>query len=202
MHFKHYALAVGSLVAVAAFLGITPDSVAAQELHWKTVMGIKESGDVVGVGTGAITGGAPWETLGGRVEVNLDNGKVKFDVKGLILAIGTLFEEGGTDFETPPTSFSGLPIGTPAGITSVMGTLVCNVTGGQGPNSVSVDTPVTTLDTQGNAHFRGRFSGSVPSDCSTNAALDDAFLIRIGSGQFAGAWIAFGAVLTVNKDTD
>jgi hypothetical protein len=168
----------------------------AEELRWKTVLGIKESGDVVGLGTGAITGGAPWETLGGSVDVNLNNSHVNFDVKGLILAIGSVFELGGTDFSTPPPGFSGLPIGTPAGITEVKGTLVCNVTGDQGANSVSVDTPVTSLNAQGDAHFSGSFSSSIPSDCSTNTAFDDAFLIRIASGPFSGAWIAFGAVLT------
>jgi hypothetical protein len=177
-------------------LSVSPNSAAAQQLRWQTVLGIKESGDVVGVGTGAIGGGAPWETQGGSVKVNLSNGKVKFDVDGLILAVGSVFELAGSDFTTPPAGFSGLPIGTPAGIKSVKGTLVCNVMGDQGANSVFVDTPVTTLDARGNANFNGSFS-SIPSECSTNAALDDAFLIRIGSGAFESAWIAFGAVLTV-----
>jgi hypothetical protein len=201
MNFKRYPSIVASLLALPAVIAINANSARAQELRWKSVMGIKESGDVVGVGSpgagsGAISGGAPWETLGGSVEVNLKNGNVTFDVKGLILAVGSVFELGGADFATPPTGFSGLPIGTPAGITAVKGTLVCNVTGDQGPSSVWVDTPVTTLDAQGNAHFIGRFSSRIPSDCSTNTALDDAFLIRIGSGSFAGAWIAFGGVPT------
>lgn len=169
----------------------------AQELQWQTILGIKESGDVVGVGSGAITGGAPWETLGGAAKVNLNNGRVNFEVQGLILAIGALFESAGTDF-SPSPSASGLPIGTPAGITAVKGTLVCNVTGDQGANSISIDTPITTLDAQGNAHFHGTFTSSIPPECSTNSAVDDAFLIRIGSGEFAGAWIAFGAVLSTN----
>jgi hypothetical protein len=201
MNFKRYASAVASLLVLFALMGINANSARAQELRWKTVMGIKESGDVVGVGSpgtgsGAISGGAPWETLGGSVHVNLNNGRVNFDVKGLILAVGSVFELGGADFKTPPAGFSGLPIGTPAGITAVKGTLVCNVTGDQGTSSVWVDTPVTTLDAHGDAHFRGSFSSSIPPDCSTNTALDDAFLIRIGSGSFAGAWIAFGAVPT------
>ena len=195
MNFKRYGSVAASLLALSALIGI--NSAAAQELHWKTVMGIKESGDVVGVGTGKISGGAPWETLGGSVDINIRTGEVNFDVQGLILSIGALFESGGTDFSPSPEA-SGLPIGTPAGLTAVKGTLVCNVTGDQGPNSVSADTPVTSLDAQGNAHFLGRFSSGIPSKCRTNAAFDDAFLIRIGSGSFAGRWIAFGAVLTVN----
>ncbi|MBV8362084.1 MAG: hypothetical protein JO189_29750 [Deltaproteobacteria bacterium] len=196
MNFKRYGSIAASLLVLSAFIGINANSAAGQELRWKTIMGIKESGDVVGKGTGAITGGAPWETLGGSADLNLRTGEVNFDVQGLILAVGALFESGGTDFSPSPGA-SGLPIGTPAGLTAVKGTLVCNVTGDQGPNSVSVDTPVTTLDAQGNAHFLGSFSSKIPSKCRTNAALDDAFLIRIGSGSFAGRWIAFGAVLTV-----
>ena len=198
MNFKRYGSVAASLFVLSAFIGINANSAAGQELQWKTVIGIKESGDVVGVGTGKISGGAPWETLGGSVTANIRTGEVNFDIQGLILAIGALFESGGTDFSPTPEA-SGLPIGMPAGLTAVKGTLVCNVTGDQGPNSVSVDTPVTTLDAQGNAHFLGSFSSSIPSKCRKNAALDDAFLIRIGSGSFAGAWIAFGAVLTISK---
>ena len=168
MNSKPYKIVALSLLAFSAFLGINANAGAGQELRWETIVGIKQSGDVVGVGTGKITGGAPWETLGGSVDVNLKTGEVNFDVTGLILAVGALFESGGTDFSPSPTA-SGLPIGTPAGITAVKGTLVCNVTGDQGPNSVSVDTPVTTLDSQGNAHFLGIFSGSIPSECSKNA---------------------------------
>lgn len=202
MNFKRCASAVAPLMAFCGFMVIGAHSAWGQVLQWQTILGIKESGDVVGVGTpaagsGAITGGAPWETLGGFAKVNLNNSHVRFDVDGLILAVGSVFELGGTDFSTPPTGFSGLPIGTPAGITAVKGTLVCNVTGDQGPSSVWVDTPVTTLDAQGNSHFKGTFTSTIPSDCSTNSALDDVFLIRIGSGAFEGAWVAFGAVLTV-----
>lgn len=202
MNFKHYRNALAPVIALGGFMVMSASSASGQVLQWQTILGIKQSGDVVGVGTpgagtGAISGGAPWETLGGFAKVNLNNGHVKFDVDGLILAVGSVFELGGSDFSTPPTGFSGLPIGTPAGITDVKGTLVCNVMGDQGSSSVWVDTPVTTLDAQGNAHFKGSFTSSIPSQCSTNSALDDAFLIRIGSGNFAGAWIAFGAVLSV-----
>jgi hypothetical protein len=207
MTFRFFGIAVSSLLASLVLIGTNADSALAEELHWKTVIGIKESGDVVGVGTphpgiGSISGGAPWQTLGGSAKVDLNTGDVKFAVKGLILAVGSVFELAGSDFPTPPKGFSGLPIGTPAGITSVKGTLVCNVTGAQGGPSVWVDTPVTTLDAQGNAHFRGKFSGPIPSDCSTNPNLDDAFLIRIGSGAFEGAWIAFGAVPSTSSCQD
>jgi len=194
VNFKQYVNVVVSLLALSAFMVTSANSATARVLQWKTIIGIKESGDVVGKGTGAITGGAPWETLGGSANVDLKNGNVNFDVDGLILAVGAVFESGGTDF-SPPLA-SGLPIGTPAGVTKVRGTLVCNVTGDQGPNSVSINTPVVNLDAQGNAHFSGSFPTSIPSVCRVNTAFDDAFLIEIGSGQFKGVWIAFGAVLT------
>src|SRR5713101_3904736 len=98
MDFKRYVNGVATLLALFAFKGINANFAAAQELRWKTVMGIKESGDVVGVGGGAVTGGAPWETLGGSADVNLNNGKVNFGVKGLILAVGSIFEFQGGDF--------------------------------------------------------------------------------------------------------
>jgi hypothetical protein len=193
VNIKRCASAAASLVLLSAFIA-TNARAAVKELKWKTVIGIQQSGDVVGVGAGAITGGAPWETLGGSAHVNLNTGEVKFDVKGLVLAIGALFESGGTDFSPPLRS--GLPIGTTAGLADVEGTLVCNVTGDQGADSVSVDTPVTNLSAQGDAHFSGSFSSGIPPECSTKPASDDAFLIRIGSGPFAGRWIAFGAVLS------
>jgi hypothetical protein len=192
MKFERLVTAVAALFALCVFVGMHASVAGAEELRWKTVMGVKQTGDQVGVHSGALFGGAPWETLGGSADVNLKNGNVSFDVKGLILAVGSAFD---TESDVH-LGLTGLPIGTTGGITAVNGTLVCNVTGDQGPNSDSVDTPVTPLDAQGNAHFSGSFSGSVPSDCSTNTAFDDAFLIRIGSGPFAGTWIAFGAVLT------
>jgi hypothetical protein len=97
---------------------ISANSAWGQVLRWQTIAGIQVLGDVVGVGTpevgsGAITGGAPWNTLGGFAKVNLNNGRVKFDVNGLILAVGSASQVG----------LSGLPIGTPAGVTAVKGTL-------------------------------------------------------------------------------
>jgi hypothetical protein len=190
MKFRHF----NALFATMSLLAATAHIAAAQELRWKTVMGIKESGDVVGVGSGAVTGGAPWETLGGSVEVNLSTGHVNFEVKGLILAVGSVFEYQGSDFSTP--LFSGVPIGTPGPVTQVKGTLVCDVDGSaNGGNSALVDTPATTLDAQGNAHFSGSFTSSPPAVCSSEK--DDAFLIRIVEPSgFANAWIAFGAVRT------
>jgi hypothetical protein len=182
MNFKRYASIVMPLLALSAWIGV--NSAAAQELHWKTVMGVKHTGDQVGVGTGAVIGGAPWETLGGSVDVNLNNGEVRFNVRGLILSVGSV----------PSLGVTGVPIGTPGPVTRVKGTLVCDVDGtANNGNSVDIDTPATDLDRQGNAHFSGNFVSSLPSLCASEN--DDAFVIRIVEpSSFANAWIAFGAV--------
>ncbi len=107
-----------------------------------------------------------WTTTSGDAEVDLKDGKIKFNVEGLVLAVG-----GNTT-----AMLSGLDIGTPAGVTEVKGTLVCNVSGAtNGGNSVLVDTDSVPLSAQGDAHFSGKV-GTIPSTCGTS---DVAFLIRI-----------------------
>ncbi len=73
------------------------------------------------------------------------------------------------------------------------GTLVCDVNGSAGGNSVLVDTPPVPLSAQGDAQFNGNVVGPLPAVCSSEP--DIAFLIRIQVlGAFAGRWIAAGAV--------
>ena len=88
------------------------------------------------------------------------SGKVKFKVQGLVLAVGSASAD----------KLFGLGIGTPAGVTEVEGTLVCNVDGtvGMTGNSVVVDDSVA-LDAQGDARFNGTIS--IPAACSS--APDD-----------------------------
>jgi len=141
-------------------------------VRWETIIGIIQAGNVVGGNTtvsppipGISGGGQPWSTLGGQAYVNLTNSVVTFEVKGLVLA-------GGNS------------IGTPATITQVEGTLVCN------PGATTqaiINTPPVTLDAHGNASFNGSFSSSTDA-CSPT---DVAFLITIPSN---GHWIANGAV--------
>jgi hypothetical protein len=134
---------------------------AANFVAWRTIIGIAQATNVVGGITGA---GEPWSTREGEVLVELDNGFVVFEVRGLVLAGGNT-------------------IGTPGAVNQVKGTLVC------GPGSASpivIDTPLVTLDAQGNAEFSGSFSSST-AGCS---AMDVAFLVRTA----AGAWIGNGSV--------
>ena len=141
--------------------------------RWETVIGIVQAGNVVGSGSGAVTGGGqPWSTLGGHALVDLRSGRISFEVRGLVLA-------GGNG------------IGTRAAITQVKGTLVCDANGSAGAgNSVLVDTPVVDLDEEGNARFSGVL-GTLPPACI--AEPDIAFLIR--TPPTGNRWIANGAVL-------
>ncbi|MGH8010876.1 MAG: hypothetical protein ACREQ4_00085 [Candidatus Binataceae bacterium] len=181
-------IAIVVLLALTAFI-VTTGTAMAQEVQWQRIIGIQVGGNVVGSGTGKVTGAAPWQTTRGAAEVDLSQGEAKFFVQGLILSVGSF------------STLSGLPIGTPAGVTEVKGTLVCNVSGSTNSgNSVLIDTPVVPLDSQGNAFFRGDLTSTPPSVCGT--VTDDAFLIRIVKpAAFNNFWIAFGAVQSVeNQD--
>jgi hypothetical protein len=153
--------AVGALLLVAiAFPSQAGDS---GSVRWKRIIGIEQANNVVGGITG---GGQPWSAIDGEVEVSLTYGGVEFDVRGLVLA-------GGNS------------IGTPDGVTNVMGTLVCGLAAGETPTVI--DTPAVPLSPQGNADFLGSFNSST-AGCS---ATDVAFLIRNAA---SGAWIGNGSV--------
>ena len=155
---------------------LAPPSLAETEVEWRQIVGIISPGNTVGSGTGKVAGGgAPWHTSRGSAEVNLTTGDLRFTVEGLVLA-------GGNS------------IGTPDGVTSVKGTLVCDTTGVNSADSALVDTSLVTLDAQGNAKFKGNL-GSLPVACTSQPSI--AFLIRTSSG----AWIASGMV-RVNETDD
>lgn len=105
------------------------------------------------------SGAGPWTARGGSVRINLSTGEGSFDVDGLVL-------NGGTSS------------GTPGGVTSVMGTLVCNPGGAAGPEAV-LDTALTPLNADGNADLSFRLN--VPVSCNKPV-----FLIRTAGGK----WIA------------
>ncbi len=72
--------------------------------------------------------------------------------------------------------------GTPGAVTSVVGTLVCNVGGAtQGSTETDIDTPAVTLSATGDAELS--FKISVPVSCN-----NPLFLIRVPAGR----WIATG----------
>jgi hypothetical protein len=157
-----------------SLLGATAPAQADDVAHWQTVVGLIQPANAVGSGTGVVVGGGqPWTTTGGEAGVNLANGNVGFNVRGLVLA-------GGNG------------VGTRAGIAMVKGTLVCDTDGSAGGgNSTLVDTPTVPLSAAGDARFSGNL-GALPAACSEP---DIAFLVRIVGGPANDRWIANGAVL-------
>jgi hypothetical protein len=169
---------VGILVFGAVNLAHASSILGQTELEWRHIVGIIVPGSTVGTGTGKVTGGGlPWHTSGGHAEVNLTTGDLRFDVDGLVLAAGN-------------------SIGTPDGVTSVKGTLVCDTTGVlNSQNSTLVDTPLVPLSAQGDARFRGSL-GTLPVACTSQPNI--AFLIRTGGG----AWLASGMVRVTETGDD
>ena len=165
------SLVVSGLALGAMAIGQGANADASDIVRWQTVVGIIQGNNVVGTGTGAVTGGpGPWSALGGHVKVDPITGHVDFGVNGLVFAGGNAI--GGT-----------------GAVRQVKGTLVCDTDGSaSGGSSVLVDTPLVELDDQGDARFNGNL-GALPSVCSSEP--DIAFLIRTGAGR----WIANGAVL-------
>lgn len=170
-----WVMAAVAVLAVASWAADSDGSV----ILWRQVVGIIPAGNVVGSGTGAVTGGfAPWTTTSGVARVNLATGTVQFLVHGLVFA--------GTNF-----------LGTPGPVNEVKGTLICDVDGSAGGgNSVLVSTPAVPLSARGDAHFSGNV-GALPSVCLSGNNI--AFVIRAaafgGNPAPNGPWIANGAVL-------
>lgn len=178
-----------SLFTLPWLIGLSTGTAQAQTgtVIWERIVGIVQTEDVVGLGPtqpgsgpGSALGAIPWNTTAGNARVKLLAGEVRFDVEGLVLAVGS----------APTLGITGLLIGTTGGVPSVKGTLVCNVTGPG--NSTLVDTPAVPLSAQGDAGFNGNV-GPIPLAC-VNEPADTAFLIRNGSGPFVGRYFAFGAV--------
>jgi hypothetical protein len=129
-------------------------------VHWRGIQGVITA-PAVDNPVGQIHSGAgPWTTQAGSVRINLNTGEGTFDVDGLVL-------NGGTSS------------GTPGGVKSVVGTLVCNPGNSGGGTETALDTPVTPLSSDGNAELS--FKLTVPVVCN-----NPLFLIRVPAGK----WIA------------
>jgi hypothetical protein len=160
-----------SLVFTALALGAAQFAHAGESdvARWQSVIGIIQGGNVVGSGTGAVTGApGPWSAQGGHVAVDLTHGRIEFNVRGLVFAAGNAIGNTGT-------------------VAQVRGTLVCDTNGSASANSTIVDTPLVDLDDEGDAHFSGYVT--MPAVCATEP--DMAFLIRLANGK----WIGNGTVL-------
>lgn len=116
--------------------------------------------------------GLSWAATRGKARVNLDTGRMKFDVEGLVLRAA------------PPLAVIPV-IGVPSPlVTLVKGTVVCNSTGA----AELVDTAAVPLSAQKEAEFHGTVA--LPLVCENVA-----FLIRVADSNILfDRWIAHGAV--------
>jgi hypothetical protein len=137
-------------------------------VQWHRITGLITAPGVSNAVAGIASGGLPWTTSNGRAFVDLSKGEAAFFIEGLVLV-------GGNS------------TGTPDGVTSVKGTLVCNA---GATNQVVIDTPAVPLDAEGDAEFTGNLEGAPPTTCG-----NPLFLIRNAP---ANVWIATGAVRTTN----
>lgn len=174
MRLSNTIAALGTWMAIVGVgvNGIAEHAYAGEKLKWKQIIGILAPGTSVG---GLLGAPGPWTVRNGSASVDLDDGEIKFEVMGLVLAV------------SPPIAV----LGTTGVVTKVKGTLVCNGTGSA--SSEFVDTEDVPLDAQGDAKFIGRVT--LPFSCVNSTQL--AFLIRIAeSGLPAilnGKWNAFGS---------
>ena len=132
------------------------------------------------------SGGFAWSVTKGEARVDLRDGEMEFEVKGLTLAGGLI--------TATPVQLPFVVIGSTRGVTKVNGTLVCDVTSGPPfPKAVTPDVP---LSAKGDA----KFSGTVSVPIGGTDPSDMAFLIRVagvetgGPTGLIGKWIAHGAV--------
>jgi len=80
-----------SLVFTALALGATQVAYAQQSdvVRWQSVIGIIQGGNVVGSGTGAVTGApGPWSAQGGHIAVDLTHNRFYYGRLGTLTAYG------------------------------------------------------------------------------------------------------------------
>ena len=179
-----------SLVALVVGLGVTTARADGTQVKWKRIVGLTHPGVFSSTATfvGDVpSGGFAWSVKDGEARVDLEDGEIEFEVKGLSLAGGPI--------TSAPTPFTFVVIGTTRGVTKVIGTLVCMVGTGSTPFP-EVSTPPVPLSAKGNANFSG--SVVIPAGCTDPNEM--AFLIRIAEVEtgiptaLVGRWIAHGAV--------
>jgi hypothetical protein len=138
-------------------------------VQWERIVGVITAPGVDNPVAGIKAGAGPWATRDGHARVDLGTGRASFDVEGLVLVGGNA-------------------TGTPGPVTTLNGTLVCNVGTG---NQEIIDTAEVKLSPEGDAHFRGQLD--LPGACASPL-----FLVRIGPSlpAAAGRWLGTGAVRT------
>ena len=174
---KLFWLATAILCMSSLPVAPRPASAQSDGLLWLNVAGLTQPRSKVGGVMGSVE---PWSTTGGRAYVNLVDGRVLFNVKGLALA-------GGDAIGTTP-------------VAQIKGTLVCDPNADAG-GPVLVDTPSLGLSLEGDAAF----TGTVALDfVCLNYPGDIAFPIRTATPppdpvcvprQGSDCWLAHGAAL-------
>jgi hypothetical protein len=155
------------LAGVVLPLLFTIPSFAAEDtlMAWNRVVGLITSPGVSNPIAGIPSDIVPWTTSGGFVIVDSATNKVMFSVEGL-------------------EPVGGESSGTTGTVTSVFGSLVCNV--GK-PNEAYVQTTQVPLDALGNAHYFGLL-GPIPSPCNNPLfqiiAWPERVWIATGAGRF------------------
>jgi ABC-type phosphate transport system substrate-binding protein len=140
-------------------------------VRWHAIAGVITA-DGVDNPVGQIHSGAgPWTARGGNARINLGTGEGAFEVEGLVL-------NGGN------------ASGTPGGVHSVIGTVVCNAGSVSGPVETAIDTQAVDLSATGDAELS--FKINVPANCN-----NPLFLVRVPG---AGRWIATGTRRTTRSD--
>ena len=99
-------------ILVPLALLLSPARVSAQEspdpvVKWNQIVGVITAPGINNAVAGISSGAGPWSVHDGQARVDLENGEVTFEVRGLVL-------NGGNSSGTPGT------------ISTVTGTVVCN----------------------------------------------------------------------------
>lgn len=168
MHQRRRIATVAAACAAMSLVAGAADAEAAT-IVWKSLRGIVQTGNLVGSGSGQVTGaGQPFSTERGGVKLDVMTGVLSFTLQGLSFAGGNA-------------------IGSTGPFTMVRGTVLCDTDGSaSGGNSVAIDTPMVALSAQGDAKFKG----NVGTDPVCMSEPDIAFLVRNPNGM----WVAYGAV--------
>lgn len=165
-------------LTVAAIFGSACTGVAYAEgpiVRWERIEGIDSnaSGQFL-KGIAPVT--FPWSTTRGSAFLNLDSGKLQFQVEGLSMGAS-------------PTPVA--LIGTTGAVAEVKGTIMCNQSG------EFVDSDAVELSDGGDAIFSGQLSNVPNCDAS-----DLIFLLRIaavvpGAPPITNLWLAHGAARNI-----
>ncbi len=202
------------LVVLLVGLGITTAQAGSGNVKWERIVGFTPRvapGFFVPLGGGVFVPPAPtivgninsvtipWVAKKGKAKVNLDTGRIRFKVEGLVLAGSPLLPP------FPPGTCCAALIGTTGIVAMVKGTLVCNAT--DGGASVTVDTPAVPLSSEGDARFKGHVGDEPGFSVCASEPDDIAFLIRIAEtsvpSPIVDRWNAHGAVREIKgSDSD